>query len=286
MDEKTSANDFSYKERFSDEQCPDCGSFVKYGYIPSLKKEFQIGCQCMQERTKKERERIISAGTNVIRSKMRELSGMKTKQRGVSLYKITPRHGQQKAYNAAISFVERFSANYHTKGIILSGGVGSGKTFISSAIANTIIDRHPISEDEAERAGKCISTKSHSYTPVRFTSTVELFEILKSAYSNGNRGEIARDITEKLKNARLLVLDDVGTEKSSDWVGERLFEIIDHRYNEELPIIITTNATPKELRAKIGDRNYDRLREMCIYTPVTAESQRKTAGEEWGANNK
>ena len=80
-----------------------------------------------------------------------------------------------------------------------------------------------------------------------------------------------------LKTVELLVLDDLGAEKSSEWTKSVLFEIIDYRYNEMLPILITTNCPPKELKAKIGDRSYDRIREMCALVPVTAESQRKTA---------
>lgn len=267
----------AYSTRISDEKCPECGAFIKYGYIAILNKEFRVECPCIAEKRQKERESNIASGVGVIRSAMREYSGMKTKQRSFFLDKIKPREGQQEAYNAAISFVKRFSENHHTNGILLSGGVGSGKTFLSAAVANAVIDMSRISDDDAERAGKGITDRK--YTPVRFTSTVELLEQLKATYNAGSGAETAQNITDRLKKAPLLVLDDMGAEKPSEWVSERLFEIVDYRYNEELPVIITTNATPQELKQKIGERSFDRLREMCVFIPVTAKSQRPTAGK-------
>ena len=268
----------AYSTRISEEKCPECGAFINYGYIATLDKEFRIECPCMVEKRQKEREDNIASGICIIRSAMREYSGMKTKQRSFFLDNIQPREGQRDAYNAALSFVKRFSENHHTNGILLSGGVGSGKTFLSAAVANAVIDMSRISDDDAERAGKGIMYRK--YTPVRFTSTVELLEQLKATYNAGSGTETAQNITARLKKAPLLVLDDMGAEKPSEWVSERLFEIVDYRYNEELPVIITTNATPQELKQKIGERSFDRLREMCLFIPVTAKSQRPTAKKE------
>lgn len=272
MDDKT------YSTRTSEEKCPECGAFIKYGYIAMIDKEFRIECPCMVEKRQKERENNIAAGVCVIRSAMREFSGIKTKQRRFYLDKIKPKEGQQEAYKAALAFIKRFSSDCHTSGLLLSGGVGSGKTLLSAAIANAVIDMFHISEDDAERAGK--GFLKSKYTPVRFTSTVELLEQLKATYNVGNGTETAQNITDRLKKVPLLVLDDMGAEKPSEWVSERLFEIVDYRYNEELPVIITTNATPQELKQKIGERSFDRLREMCLFIPVTAKSQRPTAKKE------
>lgn len=268
-----------YKTRISEEKCPECGAFIRYGSISAMgiNKEFRLECPCMVEKREKERKENITSGVSVIRSAMREYSGMKTKQQSFFLDKIKPIEGQQEAYKAAVAFVERFSKDRHTTGILFSGGVGSGKTFITAAVANAVIDMCHISDDDAERAGKGIADRK--YTPVRFTSTVELLEQLKATYNAGSGTETAQNITDRLKKAPLLVLDDMGAEKPSEWVSERLFEIVDYRYNEELPVIITTNATPQELKQKIGERSFDRLREMCVFIPVTAKSQRQTAGK-------
>ena len=82
---------------------------------------------------------------------------------------------------------------------------------------------------------------------------------------------------EQDKDVELLILDDMGAEKTSDWVCSVLFEIIDHRYNACLPLLVTTNCVPEELKKQIGARNFDRLREMCSLVSVTAKSQRPTA---------
>lgn len=95
--------------------------------------------------------------------------------------------------------------------------------------------------------------------------------------SSDSDNEVPRRIIETLQEVGLLILDDMGAKKTSDWVNEKLFEIIDYRYKAELPMRVTTNCTPKELNEKIGSRNFDRLREMCALVTVTAKSQRITA---------
>ena len=260
--------------RISDEKCPDCGQPIKYGYIPILDKERAIECPCVTAKQAEEQKQRIEKGVKYIRSQMRTLSGMKTRQRGISLCGISSREGQKDAFEAAVEFVDRFSKskNGKVKGLLFSGGVGSGKTLLSAAILNTIIDNTEVSEHDAEGAG----TSRFEYSPVRFTSTVELFERLKSTYSADNK-ETAQGIMSALKECRVLALDDMGAEKPTEWVNERLFEIIDYRYNEYLPVIASTNATPAELKTQIGERSFDRLREMCVFVAVTAKSQRVTA---------
>ena len=70
-------------------------------------------------------------------------------------------------------------------------------------------------------------------------------------------------------------MDDLGAEKPTEWTKERLFEIVDYRYSEELPIVITTNRTPKEMIDSLGARIYDRIKEMCVLVSTAAPSQRK-----------
>jgi DNA replication protein DnaC len=65
-----------------------------------------------------------------------------------------------------------------------------------------------------------------------------------------------------LKGVTLLALDDFGTERMTDWVQERLFEILNHRYNERRPTIITTNMDPDEIRDHVGDRIFSRIMGM------------------------
>jgi DNA replication protein DnaC len=75
----------------------------------------------------------------------------------------------------------------------------------------------------------------------------------------------------------LLVLDDLGAEKTTEWVQSVIYEIIDHRYNEYLPLIITTNLKAGELAEKLGSRTADRIRSFCKLVMLNLKSQRPTA---------
>jgi DNA replication protein DnaC len=71
------------------------------------------------------------------------------------------------------------------------------------------------------------------------------------------------ELFDRLTTVDLLHIDDVGAEKSSDWVLEQLYAIINERWQEERSIIITTNLDDGALRAQIGSRTISRLEDMC-----------------------
>lgn len=261
-----------FRIRLSEERCPVCGERIRYGSVPIIGgREFRINCKCEDEQIKKERAERITAGEAVIRAEMRMASGVPKKYRSAELEEIVPSRGQAKAYEAACAFVRRFGEGRHTDGIYFIGGVGSGKTYLSAAVANAVIARWRIPEWEAECAADGNAVRCF---PVRFTGTMELFERLKRSYAKDSGGE---DLLHVYKTAPLLVLDDLGAEKPSDWTRERLFEIIDYRYSQELPLILTTNRKTDALKNDLGERICDRIREMCVFAPVTAVSQRQTA---------
>ena len=217
----------------------------------------------------------------------RYCAGLKKRQFSyyINYRSFKPQKGQEQAFYAITDFTENYLLKKKPNGLLLVGGVGSGKTFMVSSVVNNIID--DISGDEI------LSSKTHtdyylkqmSYNfnwfinhidYVCFISVTEFFEKLKVLIAKEETWLYDEMITH-LKKVELLVLDDLGAEKSSEWTKSVLFEIVDYRYNEMLPMLITTNCPPKELKEKIGDRNYDRIREMCALVSVTAKSQRKTA---------
>jgi DNA replication protein DnaC len=73
----------------------------------------------------------------------------------------------------------------------------------------------------------------------------------------------------------LLHVDDVGAEKTSDWVLEQLYAIVNARYEEERSIVITTNLERDELAGQINERTVSRLEEMCTVVPLFGEDARK-----------
>lgn len=217
----------------------------------------------------------------------RYCAGLKKRQFSYYLnsLSINPQKGQEQAFEAITAFTENYLSEKKPDGLLLVGGVGSGKTFMASSVVNNIIDN--INEEEFvwldppnDNVLKDISSDYnwflHCIDYACFISVTELFEKLKASIAVQDSYFYDR-MLQHLKTVELLVLDNLGAEKSSEWTKSVLFEIIDYRYNEMLPMLITTNCPPKELKEKIGDRSYDRIREMCALVPVTAESQRKTA---------
>ena len=93
----------------------------------------------------------------------------------------------------------------------------------------------------------------------------ELLDNMRGAYN-----DLGRDIDEwmdSVKNADLLLLDDLGAERANEWVRERIFVIVNHRYREELPTILTSNTGPKDLAAQLGERTASRIIAMRLDLP-------------------
>ena len=217
----------------------------------------------------------------------RYCAGLKKRQFGYYLNNISikPQKGQEEAFEAVTSFTENYLLDKKPDGLLLIGGVGSGKTFMVSSVVTNIVDQKyeknilwskTPTDDYLRRMSHDYNWFLNCIDDVCFISVTELFEKLKTSIASQETWFYDK-MMQHLKTVELLVLDDLGAEKSSEWTKSVLFEIIDYRYNELLPILVTTNCPPKELKEKIGDRNFDRLREICTLVSVTTESQRKTS---------
>jgi len=141
-----------------------------------------------------------------------------------------PRSQEQfsRAYEAARTFASQAEG-----WLILVGPSGSGKTHMAAAIAN-----------ERIRQGH----------PAFFISAPDLLDHLRSAYSPDS--EMPYDeFFDRVRNAPLLILDDLGTQTSTAWAKEKLDQLLNHRYSSELPTVIAT-STPFE---QLDERIYTRL---------------------------
>ena len=143
-------------------------------------------------------------------------------------------------YKIAKQYAEDFSPGI-TKGLIFQGRAGSGKTSLVAAIAHEIIEQKMI--------------------PIRFIEAFDLLLNIRKAYSTKTCEEL--DLIEKFSKCQLLVIDDLGTEKNTDWVQQIFYKIINDRYKLELPTIITTNLTLEELEKRLDERVTSRIVEMC-----------------------
>ena len=209
--------------------------------------------------------------------------GLKARQQQqrFSNFEVLP--GNKDAYEAAKAFVDRHCETPKERGmgLLLMGPVGSCKTHTAAAIANHEIDgwRFEISPErvrDLEDSGYTHSGWNYRDNPpkIKFTSVVDMLSTIRAAYDGEDD---VQDVIWRFCNTDLLILDDMGTEKLTEWGSERLFEIVDHRYNENLPMIITTNLTPAQLKKAVGDRIYDRIREVCRMVSITEGSYRPTA---------
>ena len=132
-------------------------------------------------------------------------------------------------YQAAQAFAE------NPRGwLVLSGPSGCGKTHMAAAIANYRL-----------KGGY----------PVFFVIVPDLLDHLRTAFSPNS--DVAYDeLFERVRNAPLLVLDDLGTQSSTSWAEEKLFQILNHRFNAELPTVVTVNNL-KRLDERLAARLQD-----------------------------
>lgn len=250
--------------------CKNCGREIKEMDLNFMGLKIPIRCQCQVEQDEKERRTMILEGYNRLQKETANNSGIALKYKGIVLDKIKPLPKQKDGFKKAVEFAtQKASGNDDIKGFALFGGVGSGKTYIVAALVNTLCNSVVEKTTEEERIN-AFKGNFRCYLPARFVSHIEMLEEIKS----DDKAKF------KYKHAQVLVIDDLGAARNTEWASERLLEIIDYRYNNLKPIIFTTNIKPVDLKEKISNRIFDRLTEMCDFVGVTAESQRSTRNRE------
>ena len=147
-------------------------------------------------------------------------------------------------------------------GLLIVGSCGTGKTHLAFAIANELL--------------------SHGTQVIAMTA-LELLSKIKRTYSKSGIDE--DDILRVYGSVPLLIIDDLGKEKASEWTAATIYSIIDRRYNNLLPVVITTNYGEQELIQRLtpvgaADQisaiaTVDRLSEICAAVPLVSPSWRK-----------
>ena len=150
-------------------------------------------------------------------------------------------------------YVEKFPQMLENgTGLMLYGNVGSGKSFAAACIANALIE---------------------SGTPCLMTN----FQRIVNELSNGFSGK--QEYIDSLQNFDLLIIDDFATERKTEYMTEQVTEVIDARYRSKLPLIVTTNITPRDFMAADGigeQRIYSRIMDMCVPIAFNGQDRRRS----------
>jgi len=217
--------------------CPICkGAGFVHPLLPSGKPDFSrvVACRCTQQGVDQERQTRLQQYSNL---------GLLTRLTFDNLLS-QGRSGNpesQEQFRRACEAAKVFAVE--PKGwFILSGPSSCGKTHLAAAIAN-------------ERL-------SHGY-PVFYITTPDLLDHLRAAFSPNS--EMPYDeFFDQVRNAPLLILDDLGAQTGTPWAKEKLDQLLTHRFNSELPTVIVTIIPVEQLDERLHTRLTDpRLCQVC-----------------------
>jgi DNA replication protein DnaC len=208
-------------------------------------------CECREDRLRRGRSRGIS-------------SVIPPRYRGVSFDRPPvsdmARSLETKAAVAAVrAFVDSLGEKLEIgRGLWLFGDTGTGKTTLAMLISKAAL------EDRRS---------------VAIYSLPKLLARIRRTYDSEPGGDSYLALFERLTSVDLLHIDDLGAEKSSDWVLEQLYALINERYENQRSMLITTNLPHAELEDQIGARSVSRLSQICDQVPLFGEDRRYGSGE-------
>jgi DNA replication protein DnaC len=216
--------------------CPKCrgAGFLRID-VPFGHPNFgkPVACECKEAERKEKRRQQLRALSNLDAFYSHSFKTFNSRVPGV-----------QEAYHIAVEYAENPSG-----WLFFIGPNGCGKTHLAAAIANQSL------EDGAV---------------VLFAVVPDLLDHLRAAFAP-DASEVYDQLFAKMREAELLVLDDLGAQQSSPWANEKLFQLLNYRYNMGMPTVITAN--PKGLQG-IDERIRSRLSDVSLVTAVILDRAR------------
>ena len=217
------------------------------------RKRVRCVCRCQRDEKEAYEARIRFEEEQRTIDNLRQLSLMDDSLKGARFanYKVTEEN--RKAYGIAKRYVEKFNQMFSEgQGILFWGNVGTGKSYTAAAIANELLEQ---------------------MQSVIMTSFIKLLDEMSGFEKQDNCGYIIN-----LNQAKLLIVDDLGAERGTDFSLEKVYDIIDSRHRTGKPIILTTNQEISQMKSCEDirySRIYDRIFKMCYPVKMDGMSWRK-----------
>lgn len=241
--------------------CPRCGEShaAKYNGITT---EFDP-CQCQRTAYEEAKKAFLASMWSKVAEAVWESANIAPRFHGARFSNFTPRSGTEEARKLCGEYADAFRLEETQKGIILVGGFGCGKTHLIVSTARAIVEQ--------------------TLVRVHFTTTPELLAEIKARFGNSTEkkfdrlrkhGLDAADPLETAKQAELLVLDDIAQEGGSDFDRATLYDLIDTRYRNLKPTLLSSNCGSKQLAERLGGAVASRITEMTTGCQVKATDYR------------
>ncbi len=211
-------------------------------------------CRCRQEEMKRQKEEAEA------REQMMKIQRLKST--GIQERHLLDWRFDAAEDNETIRWAKNYVANWkrvraENLGLLLWGDVGTGKSFAAACIANALLEQA---------------------VPVLMTNFSKILNQMGAMYTEERYQYIA-----SFNHYPLLIIDDLGIERSTEYAKEQVYAVIDERYKANLPLIITTNLTINQIRnpENVADaRIYSRVLEMCTPIQVKGNDRRQTTSRE------
>lgn len=215
-----------------DPDCPICGGlgYVRYD-VPDDHEYFGkvFNCECREAKVRRERIEYLRRLGGLAHLADKTFDTFRPEGLGMTLPQ-KHRDNLRGAYQRALEFAE------NPEGLLIfTGGYGCGKTHLAAAIAN----------ERLERGDK-----------VLFVTAPDLLDHLRTGFGS-EEDEGYNERFEEVRDVPLLVLDDLGIESPTPWATEKLYQLLNYRYNAKLPTVITTNYSLEELELRVRSRLSD-----------------------------
>lgn len=213
-----------------------------------------VPCECKKDAEEREqREKKHQKEMERI-ERLKKNSLMDEKFRACTFDSLTITPDNRRQVKISRRYAEKFDELFaKNQGLLFYGGVGTGKTHLACCIGNYVMEH------------------------LRSVYATSFVKMLQQAKSFKGEDDIEAYI-RRMNAASLVILDDLGAERGTDYALEIVYDVIDSRYRSGKPMIVTTNLSLAEMK-DAGDirygRIYDRIFEVCYPVEFTGVSLRK-----------